>query len=183
MKRTQFILLTAILGFSISATAQEADSSGRIATQRDNLTANLDKAGDTSVGLKWGNLTGVDFKHWFNQENALALGFSSDEGNTGVGMDYLWHFRNGIMAATGLKNTAALVPYIGAGLLGAFGDDSRFFDRGTENFGLALRAPLGLEYLPRQLSMGVFGEIAPSFAIAPTTVTFLTADVGARYYF
>jgi hypothetical protein len=110
MKRTQFILLTAILGFSISATAQEADSSGRIATQRDNLTANLDKAGDTSVGLKWGNLTGVDFKHWFSQENALALGFSSDEGNTGVGMDYLWHFRNGIMAATGLKNTAALVP-------------------------------------------------------------------------
>lgn len=184
MIRPLQILLATTLGFAISAQAQEDNSPTRTAAQRDNITNNLDKTGDTSVGLKWGDLTGVEFKHWTDQKNAMVLGIALDEGNTAVGIDYLWHFRGGIAATTGLKNSDAFVPYIGAGLIGAFGDeDTDLFDHETDDFGLALRAPIGVEFLPRRISLGVFAEVAPSFGVAPTTFTFITADIGARYYF
>lgn len=85
-------------------------------------------------------------------------------GNTAVGVDYLWHFRNGVADVTNIKNSSSFIPYIGVGLISAFGSDTQFFNRNTENFALAARLPLG-------------------FGFVPTTYTFINADIGARYYF
>ncbi len=179
MKSLQIIAAT-ILGLAITAQAQDTVTS----TEMDRVVNQLDKAGDTSVGIKWGDLTGVEAKHWYGQKNALILGVASDEGNTAVSFDHLWHFPGSFASVTGMKISNTLVPYIGAGLLGAFGgEDTDFFDRETEDFGLALRAPIGIEFLPRKTRLGIFAELAPSFAIVPTTLTFITVDIGARYYF
>lgn len=175
------ILLATLIGLS-TVQAQEANLP-RTTSQINNSSNNLDKTDDTGIGFKWGNLTGIEFKHWYDQENALVLGLAFDEGNTAIGVDYLWHFRGTIAAITGLKNTSAFVPYVGAGLIAAIGDNNDFFDRDTENFGLALRAPIGIEFLPTRLTVSIFAEAAPSFGVTPTTFTFMSGNIGARYYF
>ena len=183
--RTLQIILATTLGLIITTQAQQSVSATETKTQLESISNNSDKSGDTSVGLKWGDLTGVEFKHWYDQKNALVLGFAFDDGNTAIGVDYLWHYQGSVETVTGLKNTETLVPYIGVGIIGVFGndEDTNYFDHNTDDFGLALHAPLGIEFLPHQLSLGVFAEIAPSFGFVPTTFTFLTANVGARYYF
>jgi hypothetical protein len=179
----QILLLATTVGLASAAQAQTY-SAPTTTAQMDNVRNNLNKSGDTSVGFKWGDQTGVDFKHWYNQKNSVVLGFAFDRNSTAIGADHLWHYRKGIEAVTGLEDTNNFVPYVGAGLLGVFGDeDTRYFNRNSDSFGLAIRAPLGVEYLPRQLRLGVFAEVAPSFGFVPTTVTFVTANVGARYYF
>lgn len=182
MTKTFLTLTAALLALALATQAQVPE--GKITTQQEGTYTNTEKTGDSSVGLKWGDLTGVEFKRWSDEKNAWVLGFAFDNGNTAVGLDYIWHFRGGIASVTGLKNTNSLVPYIGVGVITAFGnEETDILDRVTGTFGAALRAPIGVEYLPTRLSLGLYAEVAPSFGVSPTSFTFMTADVGGRYYF
>ena len=79
-----------------------------------------------------------------------------------------------------------IVPFLGAGLLSSFGNatsDNRIINHSDESFDLAVRMPIGIEYLPGSVRVGIFGEIGLGFGFIPSAFTFATADVGARYYF
>jgi hypothetical protein len=143
----------------------------------------VEKSGDLGVGVRWGSLTGVTLKYWTNDSEALQLGAAFADGNTALGLDYLWHSRQGVSDMIHARQSAYFVPYIGAGLITAFGSNTKFFNRNTETYALAARMPLGLEFLPAAFPIGVFAELAPAFGFVPTTYTFITADIGARYYF
>jgi hypothetical protein len=159
-------------------------SATQMSTYRSNSQeATLAKTGDFGLGIKWGTLTGVSGKYWANEVQAWEATVAFENGNTALGLDYLWHFRSGVAEITNMKSASNFVPYLGVGLISAFGSNTKFFNRNTESFGLAARLPVGLEFLPRGISLGVFAEMGLGFGFVPTTYTFITTDLGARYYF
>ena len=138
------------------------------------------KSGELGLGLKWGDLTGLTAKYWNTETRAWDFTLAFDNGATAFAVDHLWHFRS---AFSGFAHADSLVPFLGFGVIGASGSDSRYFNRRTSDFELAARAPGGLEFLPRSVSLGIFVEAALGFGFTPTNYSFVTADLGARYYF
>ena len=138
------------------------------------------KSGELGLGLKWGDLTGLTAKYWDSETRAWDFTLAFDNGATAFGVDYLWHFRS---AFSGFAHADSLVPFAGFGVIGASGPESRYFNRRTSDFELAARIPGGLEFLPRSVSLGIFVEAALGFGFTPTNYSFVTADLGARYYF
>jgi hypothetical protein len=179
--KTSFLIAAILISTFLQTTAFAAETS---VYRPDSAAApNLSKTGDFGLGVKWGNLTGVTGKYWLTEMHAIDATVAFDNGNTAVGLDYLWHFREAAADVSSGARAHNFVPYLGAGLISAFGSNTNFFNTHTDNFGLALRIPVGIEYLPDVASLGVFAEVAPGFGIIPTNYTFLSADLGARYYF
>ncbi len=143
----------------------------------------LEKVNDIAIGFRWGNMTGIEVKYWTTEAQALNVSAAFLDNNSAIGANYLYHFRGGVNKVTELRNTDAFVPYVGFGVVAAFGEDTQFFDRNTDDFGFAFRAPIGLEFLTNSPRIGLFAELSPSFAIVPETFTFVTGDIGARFYF
>lgn len=182
MMRSKLLIFAVVCGSAFSVAAQDSTPQTRIDV--DTTIDNFDKAGDTSIGLKWGDLTGVEFKHWSDQSRAFVLSLAFQRENAAVGVDHLWHFRNAVASVTNIDNANAFAPYLGAGVITAFGGgDKDYFRRNRGDFAVAIRAPIGIEFLPRRLNLSLFGEFAPTFGVAPTSFNFLAADIGARYYF
>lgn len=104
-------------------------------------------------------------------------------------LDYLQHFPGALGRANDF--VAKTTPYWGiGGLLVASNEDrdetrrGRYFsDSGSGRVALGMRVPLGLEWRPAQVSLGVFFEIAPGITIVPSTTGFFHAGIGARFYF
>ncbi len=148
--------------------------------------SNLVKTNDFGLGLKWGTITGVSGKYWANENQAWELTTAFADSNTAVGLDYLWNFRGAAAELGHFEGADNLVPFAGIGLLSSFGtapSNTRIFNHDQDNFDLAARIPLGIEYIPSTVRLGIFGEIGLGLGFVPTSYTFATADVGARYYF
>jgi len=132
------------------------------------------------VGLQVGSFSGVNLEYWLTQYTTLnpAITFSSN--NTAVSLDHRWLIRDAFRG-----DARALVPYVGLGALGIWGNTSSADNRNynNENFVLAAQVPFGLEFLPADQRFGVFGEIAPAMEITPNLIGLLNADIGARLYF
>ena len=149
----------------------------------DTRGSNLSKTGDLGLGLKVGNLTGLNVKYWTNETQAWDATIAFDHDDVALSIDHLWHFKQVLADKVNLRNADSFVPYLGVGLLSAFGSKSQFFNHDTESFDLALHLPFGFEFLPPTASLGLFAEMGFGFGIAPTTYSFFTADFGARFYF
>ncbi len=168
----------------LSAFAQSEQSSTYRNRERQ---TNLVKTNDVGAGVKWGSISGVNVKYWATENHAIDATVAFADANTGVGLDYLYHFR-GVVSEYGKFNGAdSFVPFVGAGLLGTFGvnsSDTKIFNHDSDNkFNLAARIPVGIEYLPTAVRLGIFAELGLGLGFVPTSYTFATGDIGARYYF
>lgn len=172
--RTVFSLCAAMM-FGLSAHA-----AGTSSTRYSSVT-NQDKDGQFGVGLAVGSLSGLSAQYWLDNDRAINATFAAERGNTAISLAHIWTF-HGAFTGSG-RNAGNFVPYVGAGAIAAFGTQSDYFTRNTENVALAAQVPLGIEFLPSLQRFDIFAELAPSLEITPTAVGFLTADLGARFYF
>lgn len=145
------------------------------------VVTNIEKIDQFGIGLSVGSLTGLSTQYWLDNERTLNGTFAAENGNTAVSVAHLWLFRGAFAGKSSQAN--AFVPYIGVGAIGAFGKHSDYFTRDNENFAFAAQVPLGMEFLPGPERFDIYIEIAPSIELTPTSGGFVTANLGARFYF
>jgi hypothetical protein len=178
------VLAMAVNCLSPLANAQSAQSSTYRNTER---ATNLHKTNDVGAGAKWGTLSGVNVKYWADEEKAIDATVAFADSNTAVGLDYLYHFRGAVSEYGKFNGAESFVPFVGAGLLSSFGSNSSntkiMSHDGDDRFNLAARVPLGIEFMPAAVRLGVFAELGLGLGFVPTSYTFATGDIGARYYF
>ncbi len=123
------------------------------------------------LGLVLGEPTGISFKTWTSQQNAidaaLAWSFAGPEEVLHIHGDYLWHFYDLIEVEEG-----QLPLYVGAG------GRLQFYDE----VGLGFRIPLGITYLFEDVPIDIFLEVVPILNLIPATEFDLDAGIGVRYY-
>ena len=122
------------------------------------------------VGIILGEPTGVSFKGWVSQENAIDGGLAWAFGKGGrfhLHADYLWHFNLNMAAGEDFRF------YTGIGGRFAAGSDAIF----------GARIPLGLVWLPKGAPLDVFVEIVPILDLAPATKFRGNGGIGARFFF
>jgi hypothetical protein len=197
MIRTKLFFVTFALVFiswSLPSNAQQSvyKDSGN--------TTNIQKTGDVGVGLLIGVPTALGVKYWTAEDRAVNFNLAFSSGDVAIIGDYLWHFRNAVADMSSGRMPNTLVPYIGAGGLiifnnatdqGIFGDSNnngsrplyRRADTTGTSLGFGARLPIGLEFLPNTVPLGIFAEIAPGAVIVPDGIAFFQVGLGARYYF
>lgn len=162
-------------GFAIA----QQNSTYRI--DHDNI--GVKKSEDVGVGIKVGSFTGFSGKYWLDEVHAVDASLAFFQGNTEISASYLWHFREAFADGFAIPNPEDFVPYIGVGFISGYGSNTQYFNRSDNGFGFTARLPFGVEFLPKKIKIGAFVELAMDLGLAPNTSTFLTADLGARYYF
>lgn len=179
MCKAIFVMSLVICSLVWQANAQTEGLSSLAASE----VNNINKVSDIGVGFQVGSYSGINLEYWLtqNQTANASLGFAY--GNTAVGLDYVWLFRD-----TFTNQLRDFVPYVGFGAVGVFGNNADYLDRNlarkpSENFGFLVHVPVGIQYLPRMQRFGLFAELAPSLEIVPNNFGLLTGDVGARFYF
>jgi len=164
---------------ALALTHTLAFGQGRTTAAQDKALNVPDKTDELGVGLQLGSLSGVNLEYWLTQDRTMNAALTAERGNVALNATHVWLFANTFGGQ--FRN---FVPFVGAGLLGAWGDRSDYFRRANnENFALALHVPLGIEFLPRLERFGIFAELAPSLEFVPQSFAFVTGDVGARFYF
>ncbi len=178
-------LLISTIGFGLPGLAKD-DIDTSSSTSLRNLQPNYLSYDRLGLGIKWGTLTGVSAKYWMDDFQAVEITAAFADANTAIGVDYLWNFRGALANLGKFKEVDNFVPFAGAGLLSSFGtsaSNSRLFNHDTDSFDLAVRVPIGMEFIPTTVHMGIFAEIGLGFGFIPNSYSFATADIGARYYF
>lgn len=141
------------------------------------------------IGAILGEPTGFTAKFWTGSREAVdaGLAFSLSDFFLLYG-DYLHHFRPDYGSASS-RFLEEVTPYIGIGAelfisTKSNRSDRKFFtEPGASSVGFGIRIPLGAEWLPRNVPLGVFVELVPGVGILPGTFAFLQGGVGIRYYF
>ncbi len=132
------------------------------------------------LGVIFGEPTGLTLKYWTHSNQALSFGVAYSFGNsvTFIG-DYLWHFLNAF--SSGRRNSVAseFTPYLGVGGVIFFKDERRY----SRSTNLGIRIPLGIEFRPVHPPIGVYLELVPAVAVAPSVYGFVQGGIGIRYYF
>jgi hypothetical protein len=144
--------------------------------------------GRSALGIMVGEPSGLSGKLWLDASHAVdaGLAYSLNDFLLLQG-SYLVHF--GALSEQLKASEPALRqirPYIGIGGILFFsmldsGSERSGFRQNGDDTGLALRIPLGLEWMSSKL--GVFAELAPGIGILPSTFTVMGGSVGVRYYF
>jgi hypothetical protein len=132
------------------------------------------------LGVMFGEPTGITAKYWHRSTQALDFGVTYSFGNYVILLaDYLWHFPNAFSSITHGKAASEFAPYIGVG--GTLSLENN--RRNSNHAQLGVRIPLGIEFRPSYPSLGIFLELVPAVAIAPSVFGFLQGGIGIRYYF
>ena len=125
------------------------------------------------LGVIVGEPTGVSAKNWMSSVTAIdaALAWSFvDNGALHIHADYLFHNFHLINFQTKGKWPV----YYGIGARLKFGD---------EDTQLAVRIPVGIEYLFGDAPVDAFLEVVPMLELIPNTKFNFNAAIGARYFF
>jgi hypothetical protein len=125
------------------------------------------------IGVIVGEPTGVSAKSWITSVTAIdaALAWSFvDKGALHIHADYLFHNFHLISLET--KGSWPIYYGIGARL--------KFGDKDTQ---LALRIPVGIDYLFGDAPVDIFLEVVPMLELIPKTKFQFNAALGARYFF
>jgi hypothetical protein len=141
------------------------------------------------LGIMIGEPSGISGKYWLSSKAAIDFGVTYAFGNYfGLLADYLWEFPRGLSSVTDRRVGSQLIPYVGVGAMlvitsgtvgrGVFG--STFT---ANSVGLAARVPLGIEFLPDSVSLGVFAELVPGLGLIPGMFGLIQGDIGVRFYF
>lgn len=168
------IILTPFVG------ALHAEDFG-ITTKQDRLMPFSEREGNLGVGVKVGELSGLNLEFWNTSMTAINWSLVAGPGRWGAGFSHNWMIDRTLLSSG--WDRYALVPYLGAGML--FGFDRIEEARGhyTEKTFMAVQFPIGIEYMPQFERFSIFGQILPSIEVTPAALSFLSADLGARFYF
>jgi hypothetical protein len=146
--------------------------------------------GPLGLGIVLGDPTGFTGKYWTGPRTAFDGGLAFAFGDYFlVYGDYLYHFPGALGSTSAF--TEALTPYVGFGALVAFSTGDHYYHENRRvifrdsdsSVGLGLRIPLGIEWKPPDVPLGVFVELVPGMSVTPNTSAFLEGGIGARYYF
>ena len=125
------------------------------------------------LGVILGEPTGVSAKSWMSSTTAIdaALAWSFvDKGALHIHADYLFHN----FQLISLEGKSKLPVYYGIGARIKFGDDDTR---------LAVRIPVGIDYLFGDAPVDIFLEVVPMLELIPKTKFQFNAALGARYFF
>ncbi len=131
------------------------------------------------LGVTLGEPMGVSGKYWLSERVAFDGGVSySFDRYVLVGAAALFHLTRGFPDLE--ENVGGRFrPYAGAGLgLGVSTDEDR--DNSALFF---VKFPFGLEWLLREIPIGVFVELSMGFSLIPDADALIYGGLGARYYF
>ena len=128
------------------------------------------------LGVMIGEPIGFSAKLWKSNYNAFDFGLgwsvignrNNSDHRIQVHADYLWHGWNVIHST----DRFPLYYGIGGWFIGS-GNGSLF----------ALRSVFGIAWMPHQIPIDLFLELAPSFQLTQSTGFVLDAAIGGRYYF
>lgn len=144
---------------------------------------NIYKTGEIGVGLQVGSLSGINLDYWINENRSINGAVSFNYGQTIFSVAHLWMQKDVFAKEPNLHLPSSFVPYIGLGAMTSFGTNAAYYARHAENFSLAVQVPLGIQFLPIHQQFSIFGELAPSLELSPYGIGFVTADLGAKFYF
>lgn len=143
-------------------------------------------AGSVGIGAILGDPTGLSGKYFMGNNAAVDAALSFGNHELIIYADYMKHFPG----AFGKQNAfiASLNPYVGVGPVLAFGDGNkdhrhRFIDDDEDRFAFGVRVPFGVEWMSKEIPIGVSLEIAPGLGIIPKTDVFVQGGLAIRYYF
>lgn len=146
--------------------------------------------GPFGLGIVLGDPSALTVKYWMDRNRALdgGLAFNFDKWVLLYG-DWTTHFHGAFGHANSF--TSALSPYVGLCGVMVISNKSEaetrrekyFSETSSSKFAFGLRIPLGLEWKPNNLPIGIFAEIAPGLTIVPGTSGFVQGGVGARFFF
>jgi hypothetical protein len=194
--RTLLFVLGLALAFEISAPAFAAPAKRAVKTpapqsvvvapspSRPSSNAH---SGDVGLGVVFGEPTGLTLKSWTGPTTAFDIGLTySFSRFVEVLADYLWHFPR-LMDRLVVGGVPEVIPYVGVGGAAFFdtSGDTGPIRRGERrsNAGFGIRVPVGAEFLPHQVPLGLFAELAPGMTLAPGVRVFLEGGLGLRLYF
>ncbi len=141
------------------------------------------------LGIVLGDPTAITGKYWMDSRFAIDMGLAYNFDNFfTVYADYLHHWPS---AFGGAKEAfiRELVPYLGIGGLFHSSEEPYHHKRhhhhvhGETEVNLLVRVPLGIEWLPRNVPIGVFLELVPGIFIVPEVTGAFMGGIGIRYYF
>ena len=135
-------------------------------------------------GLILGDPSGLTVKYLLNNENSIDgyIG-SSYFGNIRIGGDYLWDFD--------AFNSKIVKMYAGPGLVLGFGngngvfykaDNSKFYYWKDNGLGIAVRAIIGVNVIPKKTPIEIFFELGPLVGLSPNFGVNIDAALGIRFY-
>ena len=125
------------------------------------------------LGVILGEPSGVSAKSWMTSTTAIdaALAWSFvDNGALHIHADYLIHN----FQLISIDGKGKLPVYYGIGARIKFGDDDTR---------LAVRIPVGIDYLFGDAPVDIFLEVVPMLELIPKTKFQFNAALGARYFF
>ena len=135
------------------------------------FTANAEK-GEFDLGIAVGSPSGFIAKYWTSERTAIDIfgewSFNSNEYKAHA--DVLYHDFDKIK-----MDDLRIAFYYGGGLR------VTITDNGDDEFGL--RIPFGLDYFFSDFPADIFGELAPSVNVYPSTNVGLDVMIGIRYRF
>jgi hypothetical protein len=141
-------------------------------------------AGTMGIGAFLGHPAGLSGKYFMRNHEAIDAAISYGNNELILYGDYLRHFPG----AFGKQNAfvSSLSPYVGIGPIFAFSDgdkDNNKFIDDEEDFSFGGRIPVGVEWISKEIPVGLSLEIAPGMAIIPETEGFVQGGLAIRYYF
>ncbi len=136
------------------------------------------------LGIMLGEPSGLTAKIWTQKNNAWTISVgNSYMGNLRVGVDYLFHFNS--------FNSNIVNLYAGPGVAVGFGEsggwlysknNQRWYKEGSD-IGVGVRGVLGINIVPRNSPIEIFGEIGLMVGALPNTYANFEGSIGFRYYF
>ena len=141
--------------------------------------------GSFGLGLVLGEPSGLSAKYWSGSSTAWDAGLAySFNDYLLIWADHLWHFSGALTKLSSDFDT--ITPYVGVGpevFISSLGTRKRGGVHDGRSAGLAARVPLGLEWTPRKVPIGVFLELVPGLDLIPALDAFFEGGIGARFYF
>lgn len=179
-----------VMAFAV-ATRAYAGERNLVKAGRGPSSVEIDRTGQTGLGLLLGTAGALSGKHWLTGRGAFDLGFEFFDRPWHVAYgDFLWHVPGLFGRGSRFGRESAL--YFGAGTGVGFWTREDRCGRwrctwspsasGTGT-GFFVRAVVGTEWYPTHTRFGVFGELAPSRMYYPSSGSTFDVTVGARYYF
>ncbi len=142
------------------------------------------KGKDFGLGIIIGEPTGITAKYWTTSDNAFCFSLGNSYlGTLRLGIDYIWHFN--------AFNSNVVSLYAGPGIAVGFGEssgwiytkkDQKWYKTGDE-IGLGARGVFGINLIPRNTPLELFGEVGILVGFVPGTYSNVEGSLGFRFYF
>ncbi len=135
------------------------------------ISINLTAHKGLGLGIAVGDPTGITAKYWTSRNTAICgtMGWSfRGEGYLHINGDFIYHYPKLLEVEKG-----ELPLYLGLGGRLAFKNETE----------IGIRFPVGLVYLFPDAPFDAFFELSPYLNLYPRTDMFLSASLGARFFF